>query len=227
MPNHIQNRLTFKGTDEQIQHALNLIKSDEGDAIIDFNKIVEMPPSINTDMHSGIEDAIDVTLNLPVHSNPLIGMLEIQNRRKVKSPLELSDEDFEKYIIGLKNVKEYGHKNWYGWCTSNWGTKWNAYGTPDNRDKNGTIFFQTAWSSPIKLVKILSGKLPDVEIDLIYADEDTSSNTGRISFKAGEVTMCYQPESGTKDGYDIYFELNPEDVSNYRLVDGKFEHIEE
>ena len=42
--------------------------------------------------------------------------------------------------------------NWYDWCVSNWGTKWDVHDeAPDLYSANGRLysFFQSAWAPPI------------------------------------------------------------------------------
>ena len=53
-----------------------------------------------------------------------------------------------------ENLAKHGAKNWYDFCTSRWGTKWNVspYDRSDVRvDPNNTISFgfDSAWSPPI------------------------------------------------------------------------------
>jgi hypothetical protein len=75
----------------------------------------------------------------------------------------LRGDQFDPYRAELQafqeklNIKYFGHKNWYDWCISEWGTKWDigrdsAYGD-EAEIENGEclkIFFDSAWSPPIK-----------------------------------------------------------------------------
>ena len=48
-------------------------------------------------------------------------------------------------------VKKHGHSNWYSFATTEWGTKWDS--KPDDFFLDGDnmeIYFDTAWSPPIK-----------------------------------------------------------------------------
>jgi hypothetical protein len=52
-------------------------------------------------------------------------------------------------------IKKYGHSDWYGWATDNWGTKWDInefYGVDRQEisDDESTISFafQSAWAPP-------------------------------------------------------------------------------
>jgi len=53
-----------------------------------------------------------------------------------------------------KLIKKYGHSDWYGWRTANWGTKWEvseSYSTPEISADGETIEFgfDSAWAPPI------------------------------------------------------------------------------
>jgi len=91
------------------------------------------------------------------------------------------------------NIREHGHKTWYGWRSENWGTKWNAYDQPDEGFPVGTTEFRfdTAWASPYELITILSEKLPGVTFMVSYADEDIGRNCGKYEITAGEITGLF------------------------------------
>lgn len=151
MPNHIQNKLQFKGTKEQVRAIKLFIRSDEIEkghprARMDFNKIIPSHP--------------DLDISSPPHTEA----------EKAKA---------------MENIKKYGAPTWYEWACQNWGTKWNAYSTPDKRDRVDTIYFQTAWSLPFPVILALSKKFPAVTIIVSYADEDIGSNLGKFSIKNG------------------------------------------
>ena len=55
--------------------------------------------------------------------------------------------------------------NWYDWHIENWGTKWNACHCEVCYD---CVHFETAWSYPEPIIKALSEKYPDREIDVSY-----------------------------------------------------------
>jgi len=69
--------------------------------------------------------------------------------------------------VRKKLIKKYGSDNWWDWCVSNWGTKWDA--DVDYSDES-CISFTTAWSPPIGIVKTLS-KLTGKEFRLTYIEE--------------------------------------------------------
>lgn len=255
MPNHIQNRLKIIGEETKVKELLNYISSTDKDGRvvqIDFNKIKAMPEGLDTECHSGIKMWVEIctgqidfaSLFQPTETsfsemfkNGKYGTLasrmgastamEHLTGKRSGNVKDFSEEDFNAFIQLLKNYRNHGATSWYEWSIENWGTKWNAYGQNDERNTADTIHFETAWSSPIALIAELSKLFPDVKIELDYADEDSGSNTGKILFHNGEALECYQPESQSKDGYEIYFELHPENKSNYKLVGDKYEYIED
>ena len=63
-----------------------------------------------------------------------------------QEPEEVKNELFEKY----------GASDWYDWCIKNWSTKWEPADSSE-MDKGG-VYFNTAWSPPIELVRELARK---------------------------------------------------------------------
>jgi hypothetical protein len=53
----------------------------------------------------------------------------------------------------LDNIAKHGHPSWYKWCTSHWGTKWDASDTvwesPVLGGRLHEVRMQTAWSPPL------------------------------------------------------------------------------
>ena len=71
------------------------------------------------------------------------------------------NKDYEKELGALTeslNQRFFGYKNWYDFCVSEWGTKWDIglgdYGTiltaDDARKGHISIAFDSAWSPPIQ-----------------------------------------------------------------------------
>jgi len=229
MPNHIQNRLQFIASPDRVKEVRGDIagKFDSGERMtIDFNKIKKCPDALNIQIHSGIEMMVKDALKMSSHENELIASLELYNRSKTPSALTLNDEEWTLFIQALNNVREHQHMYWYSWNTANWGTKWNAYQQDDKRDTEDTIYFQTAWSSPIDLMFELHKMYSDVKMILTYADEDAGSNTGIVTFDSGVMGIS-NPISQSLPAWGIYFDLHPEDVQCYELIGGEYRYKEE
>lgn len=222
MPNHIQNRLKIVASPERVKEVFAAMSDEDG--FIDFEKIIPSPQSIKDvgEIHYGIVDAVKNAFGAPLHSNDLIASLQAQNRAKNK----LKPEDHDAFIKACVAYKETGFCYWYDWNIAHWGTKWNAYDQPDKRDTKDTRHFNTAWSCPVGIVNKIAELFPDVEMFWDYADENSGSNTGRIKIKNGDANAD-QPKNQSKGAYDIYFDLHPDRISDYELIDGKYQYKEE
>lgn len=69
-------------------------------------------------------------------------------------PAQIALELKEQY-----NLERYGHKNWYDWCVSNWGTKWDVGGGDGSIDEVSpnklTLSFDSAWAPPCDAYAVL------------------------------------------------------------------------
>ena len=207
MPNHVQNRLFVQGQPEAV---MNYIK---GQGVrIDFNTIVAMPECLkNYNPNLSIITAVEKTYQ----PDALISSMQALNREKAVF------EDEEAFERGCKNFEETGYVSWYEWSIANWNTKWNAYGTPDSRDTDDTIYFQTAWSNVSDLIKKLSEFFSSTFF-YEWADEDIGSNAGRAVARGGNLVI--NRAQGRK-AYELAFDLNPGLKDQFEYVGGKYEFI--
>jgi hypothetical protein len=73
----------------------------------------------------------------------------------------LGDTDAQKELERktVENLKKYGAGNWYDFCTSRWGTKWDVdpYDPADVKIENNTIEFgfDSAWAPPVGIYQAL------------------------------------------------------------------------
>ena len=81
------------------------------------------------------------------------------------------------------SMEEHPNRNWYDWCLSMWGTKWNAYEFEEVFA--GKYTFYTAWDPPIPVVRSLSWLFPEVEIAIKFY-EPGMGLYGFNTYKAGE-----------------------------------------
>lgn len=108
----------------------------------------------------------------------------------------------------VDNFREHGAPTWYGWCTQNWGTKWNN--DPETRvvdDETGTLCFDTAWSMPEPVFMELSRQYPELTIEVSWADEDYGYNLGTCQYRNGECIDEYMPEQGSPEAMSMAFEI--------------------
>lgn len=222
MPNHVQNKLEIIAEPEYVKKILQYIKGDK--TTIDFNKILPMPFEAEN-VTIAVEDAVKNTFHIALNDNPLIATLEKSNR-DANNPLNLSESEWTQYINCLNNYRTRGCIYWYDWSLKNWGTKWNAYGTPDERDNETTIYFQTAWSDVQELIIKLSLLFPEALLKYSYADEDSGCNTGKCEIQNGIVINEQDLKDTSKEAYELYFDLHPDAKQYYRFINGNYEYDE-
>lgn len=71
--------------------------------------------------------------------------------------------------LGMKDEEENPGRNWLNWNRRRWGTKWGAADT--DRDSEGRIIFETAWSVPKPVLEELSMLFPELTFHVIAIDE--------------------------------------------------------
>lgn len=218
MPNHITNILTIKADGELVKEVLLSIKGEE--RLIDFNKIIPMPESLNVTSGSNVDNAIAILTN----DNKLFSeMLDwnwvkeenINSIEQLKERLmkNISEKDMEEAKISLYNIEKYGHKNWYSWSIANWGTKWNAYDIYSVNENS--ISFDTAWSTPFPVIEELSKKFPSITFEVKYADEDIGSNCGSYELRSGVLVWDYSPQGYTATKYALKVKGDEDRIVDY------------
>lgn len=186
MPNHIKNKMLVVGDPVIVSALMEFIKcTDEGcKSRIDFDNIIRMPESMQGDSLTDAVEAAKYVYN-PFDSRAQWWWRTAAERGRY--PGKMDDGTWAQFIECLHNLRKFGYAYWRDWAIDKWGTKWNAYDTPDSRDTADTIFFETAWSSPLPVFQRLSEIYPDVVIHVEYADEDLGFNCGRATFGGGDM----------------------------------------
>jgi hypothetical protein len=211
MPNHVTNILRFDGPRDQIENLFDILASekqaDDPDSqshLVDFENITPMPKDL--DCVCRIIGTYNVDEVRPY----------LEDRRKNWN--FMTDEEFEKKVqddIDLvktyaSNKKKYGYETWRDWRIDNWGTKWNAYSVDVTDD---VITFDTAYSTPLPIIKKLSEMFSEVEITVEYADGDIGYNCGRYVFENGEMTEDWNPHGEKATTFAL--EIKGMDVDEY------------
>lgn len=136
MPNHIQNKLEIKGTQEQIYKVLDFIKIEDdgtndvhGIGTIDFNKIIPIPESLNiasgSYTNNGLKvyrdfigmylfgknaaDALKALENIPQSSEEAF----LKARADCNKTVNLKEWELGK--AAWHNIQKYGAATWYEW----------------------------------------------------------------------------------------------------------------
>lgn len=204
MPNHVTNLLTISGDAQQIQALMESIKSDEhGIGTIDFEKITPMPASLKIEAgsrtDSGLKAYRDFVTVYTLDGTIAQDLLHVPPEREdafLQMRTDIPHDEWELGRTAFRNELLYHAPTWYEWSHRYWGTKWNAYGFPEDPLSFGEncIRFQTAWSAPHPVIRVLAERYPDLEFTHEWADEDIGYNCGRHTYKGGQVVEEYFPE---------------------------------
>jgi hypothetical protein len=200
MPNHITNRLTIIGTEEQVAQVRAEIKGEREDQLIDFNTFIPIPKELEgtvSPMRIISQEEYDAQ-ELKIITNDLT-----ENERNWGISRGLTK------ALSYEYIKKFGTDNWYDWQTRNWGTKWNAY-EQISLDEN-TIEFDTAWSTPLQAMVHLSKKYPQVEFQVEYADEDFGYNVGTYLLINGTIESQNIPDGGTLEAIEMAMDIKGDD----------------
>jgi hypothetical protein len=196
MPNHITNRLTIIGTEEQVKQVREAIKGEREEQFIDFNKIAPIPKELENTQ------------------SPLtiISQKEYDEQEKRIADGNISDDEKNWGLsrgltqkLADEYKKKFGYAEWYGWQNANWGTKWNAY-EQCSIDED-VIEFQTAWSTPFSLLVNLSLMFPEVTFEVRYADEDFGYNVGEFTLLGGDEILTNIPDGGSDEAYELAMDI--------------------
>ena len=125
-----------------------------------------------------------------------IAETQLDFEKILPTPADLIPETHGDYVMTeqqeQENIQKYGHKDWYGWCVDNWGTKWTASDRKMRRLDPQTIHatMNTAWSIPVELLQKLSRDHPNVEIKIADCEEESGAFVGSAIIKNGETVEC-------------------------------------
>ena len=180
--------------------------------VIDFNAIVPMPKCLDIRCNVGMETLANTlysiytkelinsryskikckkekfrlfTVDLLRHQKFPNAVFSVENpvEQQIIEKCNISQDDLRTAIKYLKNKYKTNYCTWYDWRIDHWGTKWNAY----HSHKSGNVItFDTAWSSPIKLIDELSNQYKELTFELKYMDEDIhGENFDEVIFEGG------------------------------------------
>ena len=220
MANHVRNRLVIKATEQRLKEITDFLMGEPDEdgkpCHIDFENIIPIPEELKIEDCSCGDEALAI-----MRRKGCFGRSYEETKAEFD---ERESEEKKKYRKLARqyrdNIKKYGCKTWFDWCMDYWGTKWNAFN--QNQPAPNEIWFDTAWSCVIRLVYKLSQMYPDAVFDYTYADENTGYNSGIFILRNGKGQMCV-PDGGTREAYEIAFEMRPDRRSDYHF-DGETYH---
>jgi hypothetical protein len=116
-------------------------------------------------------------------------------------------------IAQNENLKKYGYKDWYSFCTGEWGTKWDAKTTDQDvpfiiEGKQVTIFFDTAWAPPMQIYYALEEM--GFKVEATYVEQ----GVGYIGFYTDGVDTCEKMEQ-------FYTEDVDQDEDDFPVINHK------
>ena len=221
MPNHITNRLVIEGATEEVAKVFDFLKADKPDeagkvVLVDFNKIVPMPESLEVKSSSEGDDGMKYLVGMSGNSLEVHRYKKSDHYKEMTEMHELNPDRFERRLeLGrqyLRNTADYGCTTWYEWRYRNWGTKWNAYDI--EKPSDNSIMFNTAWRGVPGLICKLGAMFPAVTIKYDYADENLSYNTGSYIIHDDDV-QDNSPEDASPEAWKLVFDLGVEDIDDF------------
>ncbi len=193
MPNHVSNILTVKGSNDKVLEVIKTLLNEKGG--VTFDNFAPMPEELRN----------------TISPTRIVSQEEYDKTKKELEEKLANDEKVFSTSLPLtaeiqsELIKKYGAENWYDWALENWGTKWGAYdGYKIDED---SVFFLSAWSTPLNGIIKLSNKFPDVEIIVDYADEDFGHNVGQYTIQNGTMINDNVPEGGSLEAIRMALEI--------------------
>ena len=254
MPNWVINSVHVNSKDFESFIEKYSSFDENGERILDFNKIVPMPDNLNIEKSSKTNDALKIYLTSLIEGVNELGdkehkmsiskfakmlgsvykgeCLNVSNFILKHSEIDAIKEKYgndlsELLKLGKKaftNKVKYGYQDWYDWSVANWGTKWNACNTHFDKD-NKTIYFDTAWSPAIPIYKALTEQNPNIGFCFEFAEEQAGYLVGEIHTLDGQITHSFLPKPFSKEAYEKYFELwGCEDDYEFNESTGTYEY---
>lgn len=220
MPNHIQNRLEIIGSPLEVIAVRQYLSSIEQDgkvkrgAAINFHAIVEIPQAIEClpQLPKNVAVAVRKKYSLPYPTEPHEALMEKINRENQTFEFKFSKEN-EYFLQACHSYETTGYYSKLDWVISNWGVRWNAYETPDSRDTQTIIYWQTPGNHVMNLIKRVSKLFSTVGFGYAWSEEIPGMNFGQCDIIKGEVSRMYTLNA--EQSFQLFLELWPEEKVNY------------
>lgn len=204
------NQLHLSGEQKRIDDLLKSVKGE--DSVLDFNKIIPMPESLNIECGSrtdrglkAYKDFVYVYTFAGTEEKDLLNIPKEKEAAFLRVRQDIRRDEWELGRTAFQNEQKYGAPTWYQWAVAAWGTKWSAYNAEIVEDN--TIMFNTAWSRAMPVIQNLAENFPDIKFEYCWADEDLGVNTGTAEFENGEIIHDEFFEPQSKEAYELAAEL--------------------
>jgi len=251
MPNHVSTNLVITGPKLDVERFVNAVSQGQGqDNTFSFQNVRPMPKALfGTCSPVKIQTAEEIAALWDVYNTLkaegkldawLLSADKLRDAYNTLSldgkldPLSLSAD--KPWGIGVTKeqydalMAEHGSADWYSWCNTNWGTKWDAYDATgwdiadgDNGTATATIGYQTAWSPATEFFLFASAKYPTLSFWQQVADEG-GGFVGEQTFEAGEVNenfFGWNSKDGkeTREALGCYCDDDEDDSDPDALID--------
>jgi len=85
----------------------------------------------------------------------------------------------------VNSIMKYGVATCFDWRKAHWGTEWGGYVPIPTNTVENTLIFETAKTDILPLIRTLSEKFPDIEIEYLWVDEGFSHICGKYTYLNG------------------------------------------
>lgn len=222
MPNYVMNRLRLSGEQDRVNELLESVK--DKDEVLDFNKIIPMPESLDIEAGSKTDHGLAAYKEFiavyifdgSVQKPDLLDIPEKSEQAFLRMRKDIQPDEWELGKTAFQNQIKYGAPTWYEWAIENWGTKWNAFDTCI--DEDNSIIFYTAWSDAIPVISKLAEMYPDVSFKYGWADEDLGANVGTAEFEGGKLVQDRYFNDCSREAYELAAEIWEYDLESMGYV---------
>lgn len=186
MPNWCFNTLKIKGNKNlrsEFKHMMDsFIKGKFEKVAKDAESVGHVAPIPTFDFEFVLplpEELRDTTSPRPVNKDQVLKWAKENNWADDVLQARLASCPTDEENVQLDALRDkYGFDNWYDWCNSIWGTKWNACNSEGSEVKETAqmlvYYFETAWCPPVGVIHALASKFPDLKFRLEYSVEGES-----------------------------------------------------
>lgn len=102
-----------------------------------------------------------------------------------------------------------------------WGTTSDAIPIEDNAVKeNNRIIFNTASSTPIQAISMLSLLFPEIPFNIIFSDENAGEYSGEYTFEGGELMDAIWFTDDSDKAMEYYFRTHEYDRASWKKGEG-------
>ncbi len=157
MPNYCNNSLTIKGDAKSMHEFYEFVGPLEQN--FSMQNLCPIPKEIENTI-SPIGFRPEGTKEVKLASGQI---MQLKVNRFNQTEQEYIEHN--KYLN-----KKYGYDNWYDWCNSNWGCKWEMDDIciGEQTDEKVFISYATAWVPNSDFISFLGEKFPKLEFELEY-----------------------------------------------------------